>query len=95
MRDYEVVLVVSPRVDEEGIANTVSRVSQFITEHGGEVTEEAQWGTRRLAYPIQKFTEANYVLTRFKLDPSHAMELESTIERSEHVIRHLLVKLEE
>lgn len=95
MRDYEVVLVVSPQAGEDGLSNTVGRVNQFISDHGGEVTEEIQWGTRRLAYRIRNFNEGTYLLTKFKLDPSHTTELESTIKLSEHVIRHLLIKLDD
>ena len=95
MRDYELVMVVSPQADAEGVTAVVDRVKRFIDQRGGTVTEEEQWGLRRLAYPIQRFREGNYVLTRFKLDPSATWELESTIRLSEHVIRHLLVKLGE
>ncbi len=92
MRDYELILVISPEADEEQTTTTVERVSHFITEHGGSVSNQEQWGVRRLAYPIQDFREGNYVLTQFVLDPASAPELEASITASTEILRHLLVK---
>ncbi len=94
MRDYELVLVLSPEVDEEGVASTVERVNQFITERGGSLSNQDHWGTRRLAYPIQNFREANYMVTQFTFDPSSTVELEANLKSSGEIIRYLLVKKE-
>lgn len=92
LRDYELVMVLSPEVDEEGVTSIVDRVTQFITERGGSLTNQEHWGTRRLAYPIQKFQEGNYLLTRFTLEPSSTRELETSLKALGEVIRYLLVK---
>ena len=92
LRDYELILVISPEADEEQATATVERVSGFITEHGGSVSNQEKWGVRRLAYPIQEFREGNYVLTEFVLDPARAPELEASIVASTEILRHLLVK---
>ncbi len=92
MRDYELILVISPEADEEQASTTVERISRFITERGGSVSHREQWGMRRLAYPIQKFHEGNYVVTELALDPARAPELEASITASTEVLRHLLVK---
>ncbi len=95
MRDYELVMVLSPQVDEEGIAGVVERFSKFITDRGGSVTNQESWGTRRLAYPIQNFREGNYMLTQFSFEPGSARELETSLKTSEEIIRYLLVKREQ
>jgi small subunit ribosomal protein S6 len=51
------------------------------------------WGRKKLAYPIKNYTEGNYVLTLFKMDPKLTAELESSLELSEEILRHLLVRL--
>ena len=94
MRDYELVMVLSPEVDEEGVTGVVERLTQFITERGGSLINQEHWGTRRLAYPIQKFREGNYVLTQFASEPGSARELEANLKASGEVIRYLLVKKE-
>ncbi|NOQ43183.1 MAG: 30S ribosomal protein S6 [Dehalococcoidia bacterium] len=94
MRDYELTVVISPSVaDDEVTATLEKKVSQLITERGGSITEVKPWGRKKLAYPIKNYTEGNYVLTLFKMDPKLTAELESSLELSEEILRHLLVRL--
>ena len=94
MRDYELVMVLSPEVDEEGAKGVVDRVTEFITERGGSLTHQEHWGVRRLAYPIQKLKEGNYFLAQFTFEPSATRELEANLRASGEMIRYLLVKKE-
>jgi len=91
--DYELVLVISPEVDEENIPTTVDKVTKFITGKGGTIVEVNRWGKRKFAYPIKHFTEGEYVLTQFKLKPKMTAELEANLQISEEILRHLLVRL--
>ena len=93
LRDYELVLVISPEVVEEEFEAAINNVSRFITESGGIVSDIERWGKKRLAYPIRHFVEGSYVLTRFKLNPAFGKELGANLRISEEVLRHLLVKL--
>jgi small subunit ribosomal protein S6 len=94
LRDYELTVVISPSVaDDEVTATLEKKVSQFITERGGSITEVKPWGRKKLAYPIKNHNEGNYVLTIFKMDPNLTAELESSLELSEEILRHLLVRL--
>jgi small subunit ribosomal protein S6 len=95
MRDYELVAVISPEVDEEGISKIVDKVSQSIDSRGGVVEDVKKWGKRKLAYPIRKFMEADYVLARFKLTPKSVKELEGEIGALGDILRYLVVKVED
>lgn len=95
MRDYELVLVISPEGGEEGFPTTVERVHQFIQEKGGTIKNIDPWGRRRLAYPVQRFTEGYYNITQFSLPAQEIRALEGSIELAEDVLRHLVVKVEE
>jgi small subunit ribosomal protein S6 len=94
LRDYELVLIMSPGISDENLPGAIDKVSQFITGKGGAITEVAPWGRRKLAYPIKRFMEGNYVLTRFKSDAKLIKELDSSLRLSEEVLRHLIVKQE-
>jgi len=94
LRDYELVLIISPEVDEEKFEATIDNISRFITGKGGGVSDIERRGKRRLAYPIRHFVEGSYVLTRFKLGPVFGKELEANLRISEEVLRHLLIKLD-
>jgi len=93
LRDYELVLIISPVVEDEKFDTTIDKISKFITERGGIISEVEQWGKRKLAYPVKHFTEGNYVLSRFKLKPTVGKELEANLQISEEVLRHLLIQL--
>lgn len=95
MRDYELVVIISPEVAEEEIPVTVEKIHRFIGERGGSISEVNQWGRRKLAYPIKHFMEGSYVLTHFKMDPRLTAELEASLGISEEILRHLLVRLDE
>jgi len=92
LRDYEMVLIISPEIAEEEFEATIDSVSRFITEKGGVVSDIERWGKRRLAYPIRHFGEGRYVLARFKLKPAFGKELEANLRISEEVLRHLLIR---
>jgi small subunit ribosomal protein S6 len=95
VREYELVLVVSPDVGDEGFPATVERVSKFINERGGAVKDVDQWGRRRLAYPIRRFTEGFYAVTHFSLEPTEVRALEGNLDLAEDVLRHLVVRQDE
>ena len=93
MHDYELVAIISPEVDEDSLAKIVDKVTQSINGRGGAVEETKNWGKRKLAYPVKRFMEADYVLARFKLMPKSVRELESEIGSLGDVLRYLVVKV--
>ena len=93
MKDYELVMVLSPEDDETAVSSTLERLTRFVDEHGGTVTDQESWGLRRLAYPIKKFREGNYILTHLRLEPRFTQELDNSLMVTEGIIRHLLTKI--
>ena len=96
MRQYELVVILSPQVPDDEVPDAIDRlIRRHIEGRGGEVEDVNHWGRRKLAYPIQKQLEGNYVVTQLRLDPQQTKELEQRLMISEEVIRHLLVRVEE
>ena len=92
LRDYELVLVISPEVAEEEFEATIDNISRLITGGGGIISDIEKWGKRKLAYPIRYFVEGSYVLAKFKMKPAFDKEMEANLRLSEEVIRHLLIR---
>jgi small subunit ribosomal protein S6 len=86
------VVILNPEIGDDSIEASLERLNLGVTSRGGEITETNHWGRRRLAYPIKRFMEGNYVVTQIKLDPALVPELESSLRISEEVIRHMIVK---
>ena len=93
VRDYEVVIILSPEATEDELNGTLERVDGWIKERGGEVKERDNWGLKRFTYPIKKFTEGNYSLTTLSIDPGMAQALDRYLQTSEDIVRALVVKL--
>lgn len=95
MRNYELVMVISPDLSEDEVSSSVERVQRFVSERGGEVLKVDRWGRRRLAYPIRRFTEGHYVIAQLRLDASAVRELDRNLEVAESVLRHLVIRTDE
>ena len=93
MREYELVVILSPELAEEDVPAAIDRLSQLIADRGGEVRDVDRWGRRKLAYPIKKHLEGNYLVTQVKLDPNRTSDVEAALRISEEVLRHLLVRV--
>ena len=93
MRDYELMVVLSPELDEAGVEATTERLGTQITGRGGEVVDVQKWGRRRLAYPIAKHRDGFYTVHKLKLAPDTTEPLERALRLNESVLRHLLVRL--
>jgi small subunit ribosomal protein S6 len=94
VRDYELMVVLDPNLDESAIEALNTRIQTLITQRGGTIEHVDSWGRRRLAYPIGRFRDGVYVLSRLRLPPTAAAEIERALKLTESVIRHLLVRAE-
>lgn len=92
MRQYEVMYVLRPDLEEEKVKANVARYSDVITSFGGEVTNLQEMGKRRLAYEIDKIREGYYVLMNFKANPDAVAEAERLMKINDDVIRFLFVR---
>ncbi len=94
MRNYEVMFVINPTLEDEKKDATIETV-QGIIANGGEVGKVDVWGMRKLAYPIQKLDDGYYVVIEFKADATLPMELNRKLRISDNVIRHIIVNKDE
>ncbi len=94
MRDYELVVIFSPELEEEALNSSLEKLSGWIDAKGGTVTSQEQWGRKKLSYPIKRFREGVFVLTQYQGEPQLNKELEGNLKLAEEVLRYLLVKKE-
>lgn len=90
MRNYELVCIIQPDLDETAFKGAIERVQSWVTDTGGSVDKVDVWGRRRLAYEIRKQREGQYVLMNVTLDPASTSNLERNIRFLEPVLRHML-----
>jgi small subunit ribosomal protein S6 len=92
LNEYELMLILHPRLNADEANAMVETVQGRITGAGGEMISTDVWGRRRLAYPIQHVLEGTYVLMTFQLEPARTRTIESWLGISESVLRHLLIR---
>ena len=90
MRNYELVYVVKPNSDEEVREAILNKVKEVVATDG-EIVKVDTWGTKKLAYPIAKFTEGFYVLVNFKSAVDVPKEIDRNLKINENLIRHMIV----
>ena len=94
MRNYELICIIHPDLDENAFKAVVEKVSGWVTEAGGSVDKVDVWGRRRMAYHINKQREGQYVLLHLIMAPDATVQLERYIRFQESVIRSMLTVVE-
>ncbi|MDY7079837.1 MAG: 30S ribosomal protein S6 [Chloroflexota bacterium] len=94
MRSYELMFIVHPEVDGDDFTAVTDKVTGLVERYSGKVTKTDLWGLRRLAYPIQKQWEGQYVLMQLELEPQGVAGVERDLVLVEPIIRHLIVRVE-
>ena len=94
MRHYEIVFLVHPDQSEQ-VPAMVERYRTMITNSGGAVHREEDWGRRQLEFPIKKIHKAHYVLMNIECSQEILDELESAFRFNDAVLRHLTISCKE
>ena len=91
-KEYELVMVLDPDLDDTGVEDTLNRVRKVIEDNGGSVLEEDRQGLRKVAYPINKKRQGNYIVSQVQMSPESMSELNSSLNLAEAVMRHIIIK---
>ena len=94
MRNYDVIIIVHPDLDETALTGVVDRVQSWITDAGGQIAKVETWGKRRMAYSIRKQREGQYVMVNAQIAPTFTTELEHNLRLLEPVMRYMITAVE-
>lgn len=95
MSKYELAVVLSAAIDDEARSAALDRVKDYVEKAGGSITNVDDWGKKKLAYEIQKMSEAYYYFIQFEAETDAPGEIESNVRLMESVIRFLCIKKDE
>lgn len=87
MRNYEVVVILDPSLDERTIEPSLDKYLGVIRNDGGSVESVDVWGRRRLAYEIKKNAEAIYVVITLTAEPATVKEFDRQLTLNESILR--------
>ena len=93
MRNYELMIILDPELEERTIAPSLDRFLTVVTNSGGTVKTEI-WGRRRMAYEINKKPEGIYAIIDIQAEPAAVQELDRQLNLNESVLRTKLMRPE-
>ncbi len=95
MRLYDIVVLVTPDLNDEDATKVAAEYKKILTDGGATVVKEEPWGKRRLAFPIQRKRDAHYHYWQVQAEPAAVAEAERRMSLSDQVLRHLAVRVDE
>lgn len=95
MRNYELVVIVTPEFDEEATTEIIDRMKDWISESGGSLNNLDHWGRRKFAYEINSHKEGQYFVFDIDLPPTYVATLERNMRLQEPILRFLITHQEE
>ena len=94
MRKYEILLILPAEADDKVVGGVTDRISQVLSQSGGEVVKVDRWGKRRLAFEINKHAEGIYAVLDVNADPDAVKELDRQLSLNESVLRTKVMRRE-
>ena len=95
VKNYELMVLVTPKVNEEEAAALNDNILSMVRDKSGEIIKTDPWGRRMLAYPINKLQEAYYFVNYFKLESTAIKAIKAQININEKILRHMFVARDE
>lgn len=95
MRLYDIVVLVTPDLNDEDATKVAAEYKKILTDGGATVVKEEPWGKRRLAFPIHRKRDAHYHYWQVEAPPAAVAEAERRMSLSDQVLRHLAVRVDE
>ncbi|RNF39925.1 30S ribosomal protein S6 [Planococcus salinus] len=94
MREYELMYIIQPAIEEEAKKALVERFNEVLTSNGAEIIESKEWGKRRLAYEINDLREGFYQIVKVNAGSEAINEYTRLANINEDIIRHIAVRKE-
>jgi len=93
LRRYETIFITPADLSPEEMEGIIERYKTIITSQNGVVVRVDKWGKRKLAYPIQKRNDGNYILIDFVGKHEVLVEFERNLKYDENILRYQSVNL--
>ncbi len=91
---YELAVLYHPDLEID-LDKAAEKVNKIVTDNGGKITGEDNWGKRKLAYSIKNLDHAVYVFYKAEIPAQGVRKIEATLNITDEVIRFLITKPDE
>ena len=95
MRNYEIMFIVRPDIEETVVKSTVKSLEKLLTDRKAKITLSKELGQKEFAYEIKKFKSGFYFLYNVEAkDDAAIKEFDRVARIDENVVRHLIINLD-
>ena len=94
MKEYELTVLIDPDLEVD-LDTPLEKIKGIVTNAGGEIVNQDNWGKKKLNYKIQKEDFAVYVYFDVKLPAEAPLKISNTLNITDEVLRYLLVSVDE
>lgn len=88
---YEMLFIIPNKFTEEESVEIVSKVKEIVSDNGGTITYEENWGKKKMAYAIDHNNHGYYNLVEFDSERENIARMEKLLRMSADVLRHMIV----
>lgn len=92
---YEGMYILNPTLSEDARKKALERITNGVTERGGEICKVYDQGRRKLAYEIRGSREGHYYLMYFKSPTNKLTELWREYHLNEDLLHFMTLQAEE
>ena len=89
--NYELAVILHPDLEID-ITKGMAKIEKVLADNKAEIEKTDNWGKRKLAYTIKKQDHGIYVFYTIKMPATNVAKLDSTLNITSEIIRHLIVK---
>lgn len=95
LQNYEIMLLLSSEIGEEGAKKELNDLHSLISSSGGKLKNENFIGLKELAYTIKKQDHGFYIVLNLELPTEKTSEFEKLFNINNAILRYLLLKVSE
>jgi small subunit ribosomal protein S6 len=94
MYNYELMVIFTPVLSEEGYRSAQKKYIAFVRQNGGKMVHDHAWGLKSLSYAIRKKTTGLYWVMEYSAPADFNEKLKVQILRDDHVLRFMATRLD-
>ncbi len=96
MRNYEIMFIVKPDVEEAAMKKVVEDMKSVLESNNAKVVDLKEMGQKELAYEMNKYKTGYYFLFTIETEDDNATkEFDRLALINENILRHLIVRVGE
>ena len=91
MHEFELLLVVRPDLTEQSVKQVIEKAEEYICRVGGKVSKSENWGLKRIAYEINGFDKAYYMLIMYSAPYVSSKSLQDIVKEDKDILHHMII----